>query len=64
MADFYRDLIKILKDNGCHYVSPAKGDHEKWYSPITDRNVTVDRGTKSRHTANMVLKQSGLKKAF
>ena len=35
-----------------------------WFSPITGRSVTVPRSTKSRHTANDVLKQAGLPKAF
>jgi hypothetical protein len=35
-----------------------------WFSPITGRHVTVPRSTKSRHTANDVLKQAGLPKAF
>ncbi len=64
MAGFYKDLIRILKRAGCTYVRPGKGDHEIWYSPISDRNFTVDHHTKSRHTANNSLKQAGLPKAF
>jgi predicted RNA binding protein YcfA (HicA-like mRNA interferase family) len=41
----------------------GKGSHEKWRSPITGRNFIVPR-SKSRHTANEVLKQAGLPKAF
>jgi predicted RNA binding protein YcfA (HicA-like mRNA interferase family) len=42
----------------------AKGSHEIWYSPVSNRNVTVPGSTKSRHTANDVLKQAGLDRAF
>lgn len=49
---------------GCYFHRDGKGDHEIWYSPITKRYFTVDRGTKSRHTANETLKQAGLPKAF
>lgn len=42
----------------------GKGAHAIWHSPITNRTFTVPRGTKSRHTANGVLKDAGLPKAF
>jgi len=45
-------------------VRAGKGDHEIWYSPITDRHFTLDRGVKVRHTANGTLKDAGLPKAF
>jgi predicted RNA binding protein YcfA (HicA-like mRNA interferase family) len=64
MAEFYRDLVRILQENGCYLVRTGKGSHEIWFSPINNRNVTVPRSTKSRHTANDVLKKAGLEKAF
>jgi predicted RNA binding protein YcfA (HicA-like mRNA interferase family) len=64
MAEFYRDLIHILRAAGCQLVRSGKGSHEIWYSPVSQRHVTVPRSTKSRHTANDVLKQAGLPKAF
>jgi predicted RNA binding protein YcfA (HicA-like mRNA interferase family) len=64
MADLYRDLVAILRDNGCYLVRKGKGSHEIWYSPVNNNHVTVPRSTKSRHTANDVLKQAGLPKAF
>jgi len=64
MADFYRELVAILRANGCNVVRSGKGSHEIWFSPITKRPVTVPRSTKSRHTANDVLKQAGLEKKF
>ena len=64
MAELYRDLVRILEANGCSLVRKGKGNHEIWYSPINNRNVSVPRSTKSGHTANDVLKQAGLAKAF
>lgn len=62
MADLYRILVAILRDNGCELVRSGKGSHEIWFSPISRRHVTVPRNTKSRHTANEVLKQAGIAK--
>ena len=41
----------------------AKGSHEKWRHPLKPHAVIVPR-SKSRHTANNILKQAGLPKAF
>ena len=61
--DFYAELVELLKTAGCERRPGGKGSHEKWYSPINGRAFIVPR-TKSRHTANEVLKQAGLPKAF
>jgi hypothetical protein len=42
----------------------GKGDHEIWHHPVSKIAVTPDAGTKSRHTANAILKKAGLPKAF
>ena len=49
---------------GCYFERQGKGDHEICYSPIANRRFVVDGSIKSRHTANGVLKQAGLDKAF
>ena len=64
MAGYYRDLKNLLKDGGCTFVREGKGDHEIWFSPITNRHFTLDRGVTSRPTANGTLKDAGLPKAF
>jgi len=64
MADFYRELVAVLRSHGCRPVRKGKGSHEIWHSPVNNRHFTVPRTTKSRHTANEVLKQAGLPKAF
>jgi len=57
-------LKKILTEAGCYFERPGKGDHDIWYSPITQRRFVVDSAIKSRHTANAILKQAGLPKQF
>jgi predicted RNA binding protein YcfA (HicA-like mRNA interferase family) len=64
MADFYRELVSILRANGFDLLRTGKGSHEIWVHRTTGRHVTVPRTTKSRHTANDVLKQAGLQKKF
>ena len=54
----------MLVEAGCYFERQGKGDHEIWYSPITDRRFVIDSYIKSRHTANAALKQAGLSKAF
>jgi hypothetical protein len=41
-------------------VRHGKGDHEIWYSPISNRNFTVDAGVKKLFSANATLKQAGI----
>ena len=48
-----------MREHGCWRIEGGKGSHEKWKSPINGRTVTVPR-SKSRHTANAVLKQLGI----
>jgi len=64
MSNFYRKLTKVLKAAGCRFERQGKGDHEIWFSPVARHQFVVDRSIKSRHTANAVLKEAGLPKAF
>ncbi|HSY52245.1 MAG TPA: type II toxin-antitoxin system HicA family toxin [Thermoanaerobaculia bacterium] len=61
---FTRELKRVLRDNACRFDRQGKGDHEIWFSPITNQCFVVDQQIKSRHTANAVLKQAGLPKRF
>ena len=61
--DFYRDVTRILAEAGFEHVEGGKGSHEKWRNARTGRTVIVPR-SKSRHTANEVLRQAGLPKQF
>jgi predicted RNA binding protein YcfA (HicA-like mRNA interferase family) len=61
---FDRELKNLLRAAGCWFERQAKGSHEIWWSPITNRHITVPNGCVIRHTANAVLKDAGLPKAF
>ncbi|QTC92368.1 type II toxin-antitoxin system HicA family toxin [Brevundimonas goettingensis] len=61
--DFYPELTALLLTAGWRRAENAKGSHEKWRHPDKGYAITVPR-SKSRHTANGVLKQAGLPKAF
>jgi hypothetical protein len=58
------ELKRVLARHGCRFDRQGKGDHEIWYSPITNQRFVVDQHIKSRHTANAVLKQAGIAKRF
>ena len=64
MAEYEKKVREILKQYGCHFVRHGKGDHDIWYSPITDTNVAVDGKIKSRFTANAIMKQCGINYRF
>jgi HicA toxin of bacterial toxin-antitoxin, len=59
-SSYYRELKRILLDHGCTFVRHGKGDHEIWFSPISEHTFTVDAGTRKRFTANAALKQAGI----
>ena len=63
-TDYYKALRRLLLDAGCEFRRQGKGDHEIWYSPLTERAFTVDRRGKRRRTANATLKAAGLPKTF
>jgi predicted RNA binding protein YcfA (HicA-like mRNA interferase family) len=52
-----------LRAAGWRKTDGGKGSHEKWRHRQTGRTLIVPR-TKSRHTANDILKDAGLPKAF
>ena len=64
MAEFEKKVREILKANGCTFVRHGKGDHDIWHSPINGKNFPVDSKIKSKHSANGVLKEAGIDKAF
>jgi predicted RNA binding protein YcfA (HicA-like mRNA interferase family) len=57
-------VLRLLRENGCAFVRHGKGDHDIWFSPITNRHITVDGRIKSRHTANAIMKQAGIDHRF
>ena len=64
MNNFAPPVKKLLSLAGWQYLRLGKGDHEIWTDPATGKKVVVDHTIKSRHTANAILKQAGLSKAF
>ncbi|MBQ9511638.1 MAG: type II toxin-antitoxin system HicA family toxin [Lachnospiraceae bacterium] len=64
MAEYEKKVRQLLKDNGCSFVRHGKGDHDIWFSPIVKKNFPVDSKIKSRHTANSIMKQSGINHKF
>jgi predicted RNA binding protein YcfA (HicA-like mRNA interferase family) len=64
VTDFTPPLKKLLQTQGYRFFRSGRGDHEIWRHDETGRKVVVDSSIKSRHTANAVLKQAGLPKAF
>ena len=42
MAEYEKKVREIPDQNGCIFVRRGKGDNDIWYSPISQRNVTVD----------------------
>ena len=64
MTSYTPEIIEILLANGCHFVRHGKGDHAIWFSPVTKRHFVVDAKVLSRHTANAVIKQAGIRHKF
>ena len=61
MANYTRNVKKLLSKYGCYFVRQAKGDHERWHSPITGRKFTMDGSIDKRSSANETLKEAGIR---
>lgn len=64
MRGYGRLVREALSAAGCHFVRHGRGDHDIWRSPIAAAPSTVPVTIDSRHTANKVLRDAGLAKAF
>ncbi len=64
MAEYEKKVRDVLREHGCRFVRRGKGDHDIWYSPNTNVYFPVDHKIKSRHTANAIMKQSGISERF
>ena len=64
MNDYGKDVRKRLIEAGCRFLRHGRGDHDVWRSPLTDTPFTVPVKIKSRHTANKIMRDAGLPKAF
>ncbi|MCM1054088.1 MAG: type II toxin-antitoxin system HicA family toxin [Bacteroides sp.] len=59
----YSELKKLLKKNGCYFLREG-GNHDIWYSPITNSQFPVGRHDSQevrRGTFQAIKKQSGIK---
>jgi hypothetical protein len=61
-GNFTPELKRLLREAGCRFERPAAATTRS--GPITGVRFPVDHKIKSRHTANAVLRQAGLPKAF
>jgi predicted RNA binding protein YcfA (HicA-like mRNA interferase family) len=60
MAEYEKEVRRILTQNGAEFVRRGKGDHDIWFSPLSGKNLPVDGKIKSRHVANEIMKQAGI----
>lgn len=62
MVQGYTKRVKaILQAHGWSLLRRGRGDHEVWAHPNLPKPIVVDGKIMSRHTANAVLKQAGIK---
>lgn len=57
----YRELVALLRQNGCEFVREGKGSHEWWFSPITKRHFSVPKTLKGEGTLHRILKDAGIR---
>ncbi len=63
MKDFGKAVRERLRDSGGAFLRRGKGDHDVW-TTAAGKRVVIPFRIKSRHTANDILKDAGLPKAF
>lgn len=44
---FTPELIRLLSEKGCYFERRGKGDHDVWFSPITQLRFPVDNKIKA-----------------
>ena len=64
MAWYEKAVRDVLTNNSCSFVRHGKGDHDIWYSPLSNKNFPVDGKIKSRHVANAIMRQAGINYKF
>jgi predicted RNA binding protein YcfA (HicA-like mRNA interferase family) len=63
MNDFGKAVRQALSVAGCVFPRHGKGDHDMWIT-ASGKKLIVPMKINSRHTANGILKDAGLRKAF
>jgi len=64
VAEYEKKVRAVLHEHDCYLVRRGKGDHDVWFSPISNARFPVDNKIKSRHMANTIMKQAGIKHKF
>ena len=64
MNDYGPKVRRHLREAGWELLRQAKGSHEMWHDPATGKRQPVPHKIKKKHTANGILKDAGLPKAF
>jgi predicted RNA binding protein YcfA (HicA-like mRNA interferase family) len=64
MADFYREVVARLRARGYQFKRQGPWGPRNVVNPDTGVRVTVDKKLRSKVTANEILKDAGLPKAF
>jgi hypothetical protein len=49
MPTYEKEVRKILAEYDCAFRRQGNGDHDIWFSPISQRYFTVDGNIKSPH---------------
>jgi predicted RNA binding protein YcfA (HicA-like mRNA interferase family) len=60
MAEYEKKVREVLKQHGFAFHHHGKGDHDVWFNASMGAKVTVDGKIKSRHMANLIMKQAGI----
>jgi predicted RNA binding protein YcfA (HicA-like mRNA interferase family) len=63
LKDYGKAVRLKLSEAGCAFLRRGKGDHDIWATGA-GKPIVVPVKIKSRHTANGILKDAGLPKAF
>jgi predicted RNA binding protein YcfA (HicA-like mRNA interferase family) len=58
----YRDIVKRLKELGLQFDRQARGSHEIWFNPATQRYTTIPNhpGDMPEGTLRAILNQAGI----
>ena len=58
----YREIVKRLKELSLQFDRQARGSHEIWFNPATNRYTTIPNhpGAMPEGTLRAILKQAGI----
>jgi len=60
-SSFTPKVIELIKAAGCEYIQAGhRGNHDIWFSPLTNLHFPVDSKIRSLKTVNIVLVNAGL----